>query len=320
LEDADGLFGGDHLVHRPLLRGTSAWDRGHALLPLDYADAWTTAMLSLSELNRRHSAKTARRRFRPIQLMRAPRILIVDDNEEDAMRIATALRNPDSSIGELGCEIREVRDVASAREYLERDDVDLFVLDLGIAEKYGEVAQKEVGREFVESVIDKTNAGIIVCSGLAIDEEAPPLIEYGADDYVEKTHGFSTIAPRAMSVWRRVHTERRSKQSHTGRKFLIGDWMFTIGDRTITNFSGMTKKLSITEHILLRHLCVVEDHAIDGEVFNIEVLRREKDDKQVRMDAFIPRLRAKLDDSIDLSSHGRTGVYKLLGVQEVKAF
>lgn len=277
-------------------------------------------MVSLSELNRRHGARKARRRYRPPELMRAPRILIVDDNEEDAKRVATALRDPDSSIGELECEIREVKDAASAREHLERDDIDLYILDLGIAERYGEPAHKEIGKEFVESVIDKTNAGIIVCSGFAIDDEAPPLIEYGADDYVEKTHGFSTIAPRAMSVWRRVHTERRSKQSHSGRKFLIGDWKFAIGDRTITNLSGSTKKLSITEHILLRHLCVVENHAIDSEVFNIEVLRREKGDKQVRMDVFIPRLRAKLDNSIDLSTQGRTGVYKLLGVQEVNAF
>ena len=277
-------------------------------------------MVSRSELNRRHGAKNTRRRFRPPELMRAPRILIVDDNEEDAKRVATALKNPDSSIGELECEIREVKDVASAREHLELDDIDLYFLDLGIAERFGEPARKEIGKKFVESVVDKTNAGIIVCSGFAIDEEAPPLIEYGADDYVEKTYGFSTIASRAMSVWRRVHTERRSKQSHSGRKFLIGDWMFVIGDRTITNHTGATKRLSITEHILLRHLCVVENHAIDSEVFNVEVLRREKGDKQVRMDAFIPRLRAKLDDSIDLSAQGRTGVYKLLGVQEVSAF
>lgn len=277
-------------------------------------------MVSLAELNLRHGAKKARRRYRPAEILRAPRILIVDDEEKDAQRVATALKDPDSSIGDLECEIMTVKDVASAREHLKRDDIDLYVLDLGVAETYGEPVHKEIGKRFVESVIDNTNAAIIVCSGLAIDEEAPPLIEYGADDYVEKTHGFSTIAPRAMSVWRRVHAERRSKQSHSGRKFLIGDWMFTIGDRTITNLSGKTKRLSITEHILLRHLCVVEDHAIDGESFNIEVLRREKDDKQVRMDVFIPRLREKLDDSIDLSPQGRTGLYKLLGVQEVSAF
>ncbi|MDA9445673.1 MULTISPECIES: response regulator transcription factor [unclassified Bradyrhizobium] len=274
-------------------------------------------MVTVAELNLRHIEETNRRRRPPTELMRAPRILIVDDKEEDAQRVTAALNHCDSSVVELRCEVVQVRDVTGAREHLRRDDIDIYILDLGIAERYGEAARKEIGKEFVQSVVDNTNAGVIVCSGFAIDDEAPPLIEYGADDYVEKSYGFAAIAPRVLSVWRRVHTGRRSKQSHTGRKFMIGDWTFSIGDRTIKNLSGATKRLSITEHILLRHLCVVEGHAIDGETFNIEVLRREKDDKQVRMDVFIPRLRAKLDDTIDLSSQGRTGVYKLLGVQEV---
>ena len=209
---------------------------------------------------------------------------------------------------------------SSAREHVERDDIDLYFLDLDISERWWEPIGKEIGKAFVRDVIDLTSGGIIVCSNLPIDEEAPPLIDYGADDYVEKSYGFMTIAPRALSVWRRAHTERRSKQSHSGRKFLIGDWMFTVGSRQIIDAAGNSKRLSITEHIFLRHLCVVDDHAINGEVFNIEVLRRETDDKRVRLDVFVPRLRAKLNDRIDLIPQGRTGIYKLLEVQEVSSF
>lgn len=261
-----------------------------------------------------------RSRHTPADVMRAPRILIVDDDKADADRIAAALRNPSSKIGELDCEINWVRDVASARDHLEKDDIDLYFLDLDVSERWWEPTQKETGKAFVKAVIDSTNAGIIVCSNLPIDEEAPPLIEYGADDYVEKSYGFLAIAPRAMSVWRRTHTERRSKQSHSGRKFYIGNWMFTIGDRQITDRSGNSKRLSITEHIFLRHLCAVDGHAIDSEIFNIEVLRREKHDKHVRLDVFVPRLRAKLNNTIDLVPQGRTGIYKLLDVEEVFSF
>lgn len=260
------------------------------------------------------------KRHNTADVMRAPRILIVDDDKADADRIAIALRNPSSKIGELDCEIAWAKDVASAREHLEKDDIDLYFLDLDVSERWWEPTQKETGKAFVKAVIDSTNAGIIVCSNLPIDEEAPPLIEYGADDYVEKSYGFRAIAPRAMSVWRRTHTERRSKQSHSGRKFLIGNWMFTIGDRQITDRLGNSKRLSITEHIFLRHLCAVDGHAIDSEIFNIEVLRREKHDKHVRLDVFVPRLRAKLNNTIDLVPQGRTGVYKLLGVEEVSSF
>ena len=261
-----------------------------------------------------------RTRHSPAEVMRAPRILIVDDDEADADRIAAALRNPSSKIGALDCEISWVKDTTSAREHLKKDDIDLYFLDLDVSEIWSEPTSKETGRAFVKAVIDGTNAGIVVCSNLPIDEEAPPLIEYGADDYVEKSYGFVAIAPRAMSVWRRVHTERRTTLSHSGRKFWIGNWMFTIGDRQVTDRLGNSKRLSVTEHIFLRHVCAVDDHAIDSEVFNIEVLRRDKNDKHVRLDVFVPRLRAKLNNTIDLVPQGRTGVYKLLDVQEVSSF
>ena len=52
-----------------------------------------------------------RKRGRHAEVLRAPRILIVDDDEADAGRIATALRNPASKIGQLDCEISWVKDV-----------------------------------------------------------------------------------------------------------------------------------------------------------------------------------------------------------------
>jgi DNA-binding response OmpR family regulator len=318
LEDVDSLSDRGHSVHGAISCGAPARDRGNALLSFVDVDAGAANQV-MASTERADDGKD-QRRHNPADVMRAPRILIVDDDEADAYRIAAALRSPSSKIGELGCEINWVKDVVSAREHLEKDDIDLYFLDLDVSERWWEPTRKETGKAFVKAVIDGTNAGIIVCSNLPIDEEAPPLIDYGADDYVEKSYGFLAIAPRAMSVWRRTHTERRSKQSHSGRKFWIGNWMFTIGDRQITDRSGNSKRLSITEHIFLRHLCAVDGHAIDSEIFNIEVLRREKHDKHVRLDVFVPRLRAKLNDTIDLVPQGRTGIYKLLDVQEVSSF
>src|SRR5229473_6868107 len=45
LEDADGPLGRNHLVHRPILRGTATRNRSHALLSPRYADARTTAVV-----------------------------------------------------------------------------------------------------------------------------------------------------------------------------------------------------------------------------------------------------------------------------------
>ncbi|WP_158091575.1 response regulator transcription factor [Bradyrhizobium canariense] len=318
MEDADRLLDGNHALHGFASRWAQAGDRDHAVLSVVDADAGAADRVMAS--TKKPTDLADKSPSGPADVMRAPRILIVDDDKADADRIGTALKNPLTKIGQLDCKIEWVNDVASARQYLEKDDIDLYFLDLDISEYWGKPTDKETGKAFVKAVINNTNAGIIVCSNLPIDEEAPPLIEYGADDYVEKSYGFMAIAPRAMSVWRRTHTGRRSKQSHSGRRFRIGNWTFTIGDRQITDRLGISKRLSITEHIFLRHLCAVEGHAIDSEVFNIEVLRREKGDKHVRLDVFVPRLRAKLNNMIDLVPQGRTGIYKLLDVEEVFSF
>jgi DNA-binding response OmpR family regulator len=144
------------------------------------------------------------------------------------------------------------------------------------------------------------------------------LLDYGADDYVEKSFGFCMIAPRAISVWRRTLLAKPSKRAHFGRTFLLGSWRFTIGDRTVTDSKGASKRLSITEHAFLRYLCAVDDHAINSEIFNIEVLGRDPHETHVRLDVFVPRLREKFDNTIELPSQGRSGFYRLLDVQEVK--
>src|SRR5262249_25795457 len=161
-------------------------NRDNALFSFVYADAGTTDQVMDSTEMPEHSQD--RRSHNTGEVLRAPRILIVDDDEADAHRITAALRAQSSKIGKLDCEIAWVKDVASAREHLEKDDIDLYFLDLDVSERWWEPTCKETGKAFVKAVIDGTNAGIIVCSNLPIDEEAPPLIDYGADDYVEKSY------------------------------------------------------------------------------------------------------------------------------------
>jgi DNA-binding response OmpR family regulator len=248
----------------------------------------------------------------------SPSILVVDDDDVDSENIEKALKDPNSKIGRLNCKVIRVRDVASARSYLQEDSIDVYFLDLEISERWWELVRKETGRAFVQNVVDNTDAGIIVCSNLPINTEAPPLLDYGADDYVEKSFGFYMIAPRAISVWRRTLIARPNKHAHFGRTFWFGNWKFTIGDRVVTDNRGNSKRLSVTEHAFLRYLCVVEDHAINSDIFNIEVLGRDPHETHVRLDVFVPRLRGKFDNTVELLSQGRSGFYRLLDVQEVK--
>jgi DNA-binding response OmpR family regulator len=256
-------------------------------------------------------------------MLPSPRILIVDDNPAHGSGIKRALRDSSSVIGRLKCEIDVVEDVATARQYLREDSVDIYFLDLEISERAGEgLLHASVGKGFVRDVVKTTNAGVIICSSFAAETEAAALLEVGADDYVEKTSAPDVIAARALSVWRRTLQSRPAgstaiKFAHVGRTFVLNDWHFVVGNRSITNIDGTSVKISPTEHAFLRHLCAVDGHTIDSETFNIDVLDRDQHKVQVRLDNFIHRLRKKFDGKLELTSQG-DGIYKLLDVRELK--
>jgi DNA-binding response OmpR family regulator len=326
LEALDFIPSCDRYVGSPSTSGRAPRNRSYALFSFldagqskmaDGLKRWRTKLNNYPVMTKTHAGVTS---YRPEDVLPAPRILIVDDKDADA--IEAALRAPESTIGRLKCEISKVEDITSARSYLRKDLIDLYFLDIGIAEKAGETVNREIGKAFVRDVVDGTDAGIIVCTGRAIDTEDTDLLEYGADDYVEKYAGYKDFAARTLAIWRRALLSRQKrsielKHTHLGRTFLLGNWRFTVGNRMVTNKNGDSIKVSIHQHAFLRHLCVVEDHVINGETFNIEVLGRELYGTHVRLDVFVPRLRDKFKETIEIESQGRTGFYKLLGVQEI---
>jgi DNA-binding response OmpR family regulator len=259
----------------------------------------------------------------PQAMLPSPRVLIVDDNPAHASAVKRALRDPSSMFGRLNSEIEVVEDLASAREYLRGDSIDIYFLDLEISEKVGEgLLDASVGRAFVGDVVKMTNAGVVVCSSLAHDTEAATLLEAGADDYVEKTYGPDVIAARTLSVWRRTlqsrpETSQRLKFAHAGRTFILSGWRFVVGNRTLTNFKGSSIKISPTEHAFLRYLSAVDGHTIDSEIFNIDVLDRDRHKVHVRLDNFVHRLRRKFGGELEIVAQGG-GFYKLLDVREIK--
>lgn len=260
---------------------------------------------------------------RPEDNLPAPKILIVDDNPVHASAVKRVLRDPSLSVGRLRPEIDAVEDLVTARQYLSEDSIDIYVLDLGITEKAGEGPPDiDVGRKFVRDVVQATNAGIVICSTFPAETEAAGLLEAGADDYVEKAYGSDIIAARVYSVWRRTLQSRRDasktiKLAHAGRTFAFSGWRFVSGSRVLTNTEGSSVKLSPTEHAFVRYLVTVEGHSIDSEIFNIEVLDRDRHKTPIRLDNFVYRLRKKFDDRIELTAQG-SGIYKLLDVKELK--
>lgn len=253
----------------------------------------------------------------------SPRILIVDDNPIHASNVKRVLMDSSWSIGKLRPVVDAVEDLTTARAYLRDDSIDIYILDLEVNEKIGEGAPSPlIGAQFVRDVVAATNAGVVVCSTYPASTEAAELLESGADDYVEKAYSADLIAARVYSVWRRTlqgrrDTSRSIKFAHAGRAFLVDCWRFVVGNRVLTDSEGNSVKLSPTEHAFLRYLVTVDDHSVDSEIFNIEVLDRDRHKTPIRLDNFVYRLRQKFGGRIEIAPQGN-GAYKLLAVRELK--
>lgn len=255
-----------------------------------------------------------------------PHILIVENDADDAVRLHNILSELRDPINHAKCEISIARDIDDARKYLARDDIDIYIVDLIMAERArSNIENEKFGKDFVREIATRSNAGIVVCSSLPATTESAQLLEDGADDYVWKYPPTSNntmpeiMRARVRSVWRRVQLAR-SKTSHqfahTGRVFMVGHWRFMIGDRTLIKRSGESVRLSPTEHAFLRYICAIEDHEANAESFAQQVLYRDPDE-HFRLDNLVYRLKNKLGESVQLLSQ-RGGTYKLTDVKELK--
>jgi two-component system response regulator CpxR len=251
----------------------------------------------------------------------APKILIVEDDPKQALQLRRKLGDRNFQLGKMDCEIDFAEDIVTAREFLHEDSIDVYIIDLIMAENASATGESAaVGKDFVREVVAKSNAGIIVYSSLHADTEAAGLLHEGADDYLEKHENSETLSARVLALWRRIlHVRPKSINlfAHSNRVFLIGGWRFTVGDRELQSTSGDRLRLSPTEHAFLRYICTIENHVLDIETFNVVVLGRPTYEREKRIDNFIYRVRNKLGKSVELSAQG-SGAYKLINVRELK--
>jgi DNA-binding response OmpR family regulator len=254
-----------------------------------------------------------------------PSILIVEDDADTACRLQSLLKDPKVPLTAQGCGVDITRDIQGAREFLRQDIVDIYIVDLIMPDSEGTAESALIGKAFVREINEKSNAGIIVHSSLPAEIESTLALDTGADDYIHKYPPTQDeripqmVRSRVRAVWRRIQLLRPMRSNlfaHTNRVFLLGNWRFVVGDRSLTSTAGESIRLSPTEHAFLRYLCTVEDHQVDVDTFNSEILGRKDDDRHPRLDNVVYRIREKIGEAILLSKRG--GVYKLIDVQELR--
>jgi DNA-binding response OmpR family regulator len=174
----------------------------------------------------------------------------------------------------------------------------------------------------------KTTAGIIVYTSEHLANRANELLLLGVDDFIRKAEVSgefgnnvenmqSYLRAKVLSVWKRTQFSRPTFKTflkHVDRKFQLGKWIFAIESRSIET-DQEKQKLTASEHAILRHLCVSEEHSINQSEFLSFITGQTSNSEDVRLKNLIYRLRQKLGPSVNLVYSDFS--YRLLSIAEI---
>jgi two-component system KDP operon response regulator KdpE len=204
----------------------------------------------------------------------AGRILVVDD--EPAIR--RLLR---STLGVQDYSVLEAATVAEALEVLDREKVELIILDLGLPD--GD------GLEVIRRLRPDSQLPIIVLSSRDDERGKVEALDAGADDYVTKPFGVEELVARIRAAL------RHRVQAQGGKPVFQQDGLVVdLVHRRISR-DGTELRLSPKEYEILRQLVIHAGKVLTHRHLLREVWGTENDDDVVYLRVYIRQLRGKLE-------------------------
>jgi two-component system, OmpR family, response regulator len=214
----------------------------------------------------------------------APRILVVDDDEDIRAPLKTYLQR-------YGFEVTTAHDCATARLLLKQHSFDLILLDV--------IMPGEDGLTFCRYVHEHINTPVILLSAVSDLSDRIAGLELGADDYVTKPFEPRELLARIRSICRRMSRALAQAQSKPALplRYRFSQWSLDVSSRQLIQDDGQCTDLSATEFRLLKTLL---DHA--NQVLSREQLMNlmrsgESEALDRSIDIHVSRLRKKLQDN-----------------------
>ena len=204
----------------------------------------------------------------------AGRILVVDD--EPAIR--RLLR---STLGVQDYAVLEAASVAQALEVLEREKVDLIILDLGLPD--GD------GLEVIRKLRPDSQVPIVVLSSRDDERGKVQALDAGADDYVTKPFGVEELVARIRAALRHRLLAQGSKPVFQSEGLSVD-----LVHRRIS-LNGAEVKLSPKEYDILQQLVIHAGKVLTHRHLLREVWGSENDDDVAYLRVYIRQLRGKLE-------------------------
>jgi len=221
----------------------------------------------------------------------APRILVVDDDRDIRELLAAFLARQ-------GMSVRTMGDGQGLPERLERDPVDLVVLDLNLPFADGLAVCRAIRQRGLDTPV-------IMLTARSDPVDRVVGLEIGADDYVAKPFEPRELAARIRTVLRRIRSDATATGSTAkegaataagaGRLRFAG-WVLDIPARELVSPEGTVVVLTSGEFRLLR---ILAEHA--GRVLSRDQLLQQTQGRDATgldrsIDLHVSRLRVKLRD------------------------
>jgi len=203
-------------------------------------------------------------------------ILIVDDDQAILRLLCTNLKA-------RGYKITTAMDGEEALEAMEKDFVDLMILDL--------MMPKVDGVEVCRRIREWSSVPIIVLSARGDEKDKVKCLELGADDYLTKPFGIAELLARIKTALRHCGDSRVAPAQPN---FTCGDLKINFAMRRVT-IGGTEIRLTPTEYSLLQHLAVNSNKVLTHSMLLQGVWGNEYCSEKEYLRVFIGRMRKKLE-------------------------
>ena len=173
-----------------------------------------------------------------------PSILVVDDDQDILSLVKDLLdRN--------GMEAHTAENTAAAEEILNREAINLMVLDV--------MMPGEDGLSFCRRIGSTSDVPILMLTAMSEDIDRIVGLEMGADDYLPKPFNPRELVARIRSILRRSSktVQAQSQPQSEEKVFTFGDFELNAQRRTLTRDGGVDVHLTSGEFALL--LALVEN-------------------------------------------------------------
>jgi len=203
-------------------------------------------------------------------------ILVVDDEPRLVRFVRTELESD-------GYRVLPANEGQAALRVLEREDVDLIILDIMLPGMDGFEVCRRV-REF-------STVPIVMLTAKGGEDDKVRGLELGADDYLTKPFGSRELIARVKAVLRRTKLPEAGKAPSV---FSAGDLQIDFAQRKVI-VRGREVKLSPTEYKLLYHLAINAGRVLLHEDLLRKVWGPQYRDEAEYLWVYIGHLRRKIE-------------------------